>query len=152
MKFAPVVIVTIAIEGSASILVTDDPMARLQMASSSTGVHHQNVRRDFHFRLCTGHAYAIADDARNKCLHGVLADPGCESRESLNLRFGLHLDGLKTKGIMPCQDIDVPKLSEKADDLPRVECLDSHGRAMDCDEVTQGGHFCAWDEILKHWQ
>lgn len=37
-------------------------------------------------------AYALSGDARNVCLHGVLADDASAARESLNLRFGLHCE------------------------------------------------------------
>ena len=47
--------------------------------------------------LATGDAYVLSGDARNVCDHGVLCLPpdgrrgaSEESRESLNLRFGLH--------------------------------------------------------------
>ena len=47
-------------------------------------------REECYFPLRQGQAYALSGDARNVCLHGVLAEEGSEARESLNLRFGLH--------------------------------------------------------------
>ena len=70
-----VVIVTVAVKGDASILLAQAPW-------------DAERRRDYFFALRQGQAYALASDARNLCLHGVLAD--APSRESLNLRFGLH--------------------------------------------------------------
>ena len=74
---AQVVIVTIGIEGCASILLRSRPWDRER-------------RRDFHFELRAGQVYALSGAARNTCLHGVLARAGDEGRASLNLRFGLH--------------------------------------------------------------
>mmetsp|Transcript_19602 Transcript_19602/g.36589 ORF Transcript_19602/g.36589 Transcript_19602/m.36589 type:complete len:405 (+) Transcript_19602:61-1275(+) len=68
-----VVIVTIAMEGGATILLQDaEGVQRIAMPVQS------------------GEAYMLADRARDACAHGVLADVGGEHRESLNLRFGLH--------------------------------------------------------------
>jgi hypothetical protein len=72
-----VVIVTIAMEGSGRIVMESSPLAE---ASELTC-----------FRMGPGEAYALSSTARNACRHGVLADDG--SRESLNLRFGLHSGG-----------------------------------------------------------
>ena len=48
-------------------------------------------RSEWHFPLLAGQAYALSGDARNVCIHGVVADG--EQRQSLNLRFGLHTRG-----------------------------------------------------------
>jgi hypothetical protein len=40
------------------------------------------------FRVEEGECYILSGRARDRCLHGVVADDG--GRESLNLRFGLH--------------------------------------------------------------
>jgi hypothetical protein len=72
-----VVIVTVAVEGAASILLRSRPW-------------DCERTRDFHFALRSGEAYALSGAARNTCLHGVLAAAGSERRASLNLRFGLH--------------------------------------------------------------
>jgi hypothetical protein len=40
------------------------------------------------FGLEDGDCYVLSGDARNKCLHGVLAEDG--RRETLNFRYGLH--------------------------------------------------------------
>ena len=74
-----VVIVTVAISGHAKILLRSRPW-------------DQSAREEYWFDLAPGQAYALSGDARNVCLHGVLADDGREgeARESLNLRFGLH--------------------------------------------------------------
>jgi len=70
-----IVIVTVAVRGDASILLTSRPWDAA-------------CREEYFFGLRQGQAYALASDARNICLHGVLADT--PERESLNLRFGLH--------------------------------------------------------------
>jgi len=70
-----VVIVTIAIRGDARILLSSRPW-------------DAERRQDYWFELRQGQAYVLASDARNLCLHGVLAES--TTRESLNLRFGLH--------------------------------------------------------------
>jgi hypothetical protein len=72
-------IVTLAVRGDAKILIRarpfeEDPAKRSEVC----------------FDLARGQAYALSGDARNVCLHGVLAEGGSDERESLNLRFGLH--------------------------------------------------------------
>jgi len=71
-----VVIVTIGIRGRSSILLRSRPW--------------ETDALERWFPLSSGEAYALSGDARNVCLHGVLADNESEHRESLNLRFGLH--------------------------------------------------------------
>lgn len=68
-----IVIVTIAIRGSATILLeTSDRKHRLAVELEEKS------------------AYMLAGTVRNACVHGVLADESSGHRESLNLRFGLH--------------------------------------------------------------
>jgi hypothetical protein len=64
-------IVTIAIQGNASVLV-------------------QSKTYKGKLPVAQGQAYLLSGSVRNQCAHGVLADPTSEYRESLNLRFGLH--------------------------------------------------------------
>jgi hypothetical protein len=68
-----IVIVTLAMTGSATIVLQDF-----------------TDRRKVSMRLREGEAYMLSCNARDACVHGVLADVGDEDRESLNLRFGLH--------------------------------------------------------------
>ena len=70
-----VVIVTVAVAGGGRILLQSRPFDAAR-------------RRDYNFQMAEGGAYVLSGDARNTCLHGVIADAG--ARESLNLRFGLH--------------------------------------------------------------
>ena len=72
-----VVIVTIAITGTANILIRARPW-------------DEERREDVHFPLAPRQVYALSGEARNVCLHGVLAPDEGAARESLNLRFGLH--------------------------------------------------------------
>ena len=74
-----VVIVTVAIVGSARILLRVRPW-------------DPSARSEWWFPLHAREAYALSGESRNVCLHGVLAEAGSEGgrRESLNLRFGLH--------------------------------------------------------------
>mmetsp|Transcript_57397 Transcript_57397/g.113131 ORF Transcript_57397/g.113131 Transcript_57397/m.113131 type:complete len:315 (-) Transcript_57397:101-1045(-) len=73
-----VVVVTIAMAGSATIVLNDEGGVGEEACS-------------WHFSLGRGDLYFISGDARNKCHHGVLVDPAHRGRrESLNLRFGLH--------------------------------------------------------------
>ena len=76
-----VVIVTIAIAGGASILIRAGPSGEGAAAGAL---------KECCFPLARGEAYALSGEARNTCLHGVLADDASATRESLNLRFGLH--------------------------------------------------------------
>lgn len=81
-----VVIVTIAIDGDATILVRS---AR-KVADESPPEPAPETFHECCFPLARGEAYALSGDARNICLHGVLANEASAARESLNLRFGLH--------------------------------------------------------------
>jgi len=103
------IIVTVAIRGGGATIVLLD---RDESAvDDATGERYQ---RSWRFHLCEGEAYVLSGSARNLCLHGVLADDddgddddddGDSSqgaaagtttttkkctRESLNVRFGLH--------------------------------------------------------------
>ena len=73
------VIVTIAIRESATILILD-------------GATEEQT--SYKFKLSPGEAYILSGRVRNECLHAVLAEEGSStpssSRESLNLRFGIH--------------------------------------------------------------
>ncbi|KAL1528649.1 hypothetical protein AB1Y20_009987 [Prymnesium parvum] len=72
-----IVIVTLAIQGSADIILRAQPWDPV-------------AQREFWFELSPGDAYVLCGEARNTCVHGVLAHEGSEHRASLNLRFGLH--------------------------------------------------------------
>jgi hypothetical protein len=71
------IIVTIAMTGSAEIVLVDDGDDDEEPMSWS-------------FPLCQGEFYMLSGNARNKCMHGVIA--GEQMRESFNLRFGLHTE------------------------------------------------------------
>jgi hypothetical protein len=75
-----VVIITISVVGSGKIVLQD--------FTSTKGTTME---------VAQGQAYMLAGKARDACAHAVLADPGKEERESLNLRFGLH--DFKTDGM-----------------------------------------------------
>ena len=99
-----VLIVTLAIAGDATILIrpkqpreaadaggTEDAGADVKgAADAGVGSGAGSERGDVCFPLRRGEGYALSGDARNVCLHGVLADGESAQRESLNLRFGLH--------------------------------------------------------------
>ena len=72
------IIVTVAIRGSATILLIANG--------------EQGEQPSWSFHLKEGEAYVLSGNVRNICLHAVLADStGSRSnRESLNLRFGIH--------------------------------------------------------------
>ena len=89
-----VVIATVAVRGSGRILLASRPW-------------DAEARCESWFRLARGQCYALSGDARNVCTHGVLSDEGCERRESLNLRFGLHRSALAPDG--PCADEEVER-------------------------------------------
>ena len=78
-----IVIVTLAIRGSAKIL--------LRRGGTSTEELSEEACFDLHATQRQG--YALSGEVRNAWLHGVLAEDGSEARESLNLRFGLHAAG-----------------------------------------------------------
>jgi hypothetical protein len=75
-----IVIITISVVGSGKIVLQD--------YTSTKGTTME---------VAQGQAYMLAGKARDACAHAVLANPGDEERESLNLRFGLH--DFKTDGI-----------------------------------------------------
>ena len=139
-----IVIVTVGIQGSASILLSDGPATRSPDESSAS---ERRVRRDLHFRLGPGQAYALADDARNKCVHGVLADVDCAQRESLNLRFGLHRAG--RSGHQPCVASDL--VDESCSANPQDAVPSAPIPPVDDTEAGPSS-FRAWDEVLCHWQ
>jgi len=88
------VIVTVAIRGSATILLIgkgDD--------GDDGDDDDESEQPAWKFRVEEGEAYVLSGNARNICLHAVLAndnvdrstdDGGGGDRESLNLRFGIH--------------------------------------------------------------
>lgn len=77
------VIVTVAIRGSATILL---------ISGDTVGEGENEVQPAWRFHLNEGEAYALSGNARNTALHAVLADNADGTRESLNLRFGVHTD------------------------------------------------------------
>jgi len=88
------VIVTVAIRGSATILLigkasddNDDEKEGDFIESSDL-----NLQPAWKFHLKEGEAYVLSGNVRNVCLHAVLAndDGSGGDRESLNLRFGIH--------------------------------------------------------------
>ena len=76
-------IVTVAIRGSATILL---------ISGDTVGEGDDEIQPAFRFHLNEGEAYVLSGNARNKTLHAVLADDVEGTRESLNLRFGIHTD------------------------------------------------------------
>lgn len=70
-----IVIVTLAMKGSAEIVLVDE-------GDDDEGT------LSWSFELQKGEMYVLSDNSRNKCMHGVIAVQ--EGRESLNLRLGLH--------------------------------------------------------------
>lgn len=89
-----VVIVTVAIRGESTILLVDE---------GDTGSDAEPLAWNFRHLSSQRGVYVLSGDARNKCLHGVLGDqPG---RESLNLRFGLHVQD-KAHPMSGFQEVD----------------------------------------------
>ena len=84
-----VVIVTIAIDGDATILVRS---AR-KVADESPPEPAPETFHECCFPLARGEAYALSGDARNICLHGVLANEASAARESLNPTLWAALEG-----------------------------------------------------------
>jgi hypothetical protein len=117
-----VVIATVAIEGSARILLHSRPW-------------DLSRKRDFVFQLEPGEVYALSSTARNECTHGVLSDPGCSHRASLNLRFGLHRAGAAAAAAAVAA-----AASGGADESGQSTVVTSGTRI-----------FYAWDEIDRHW-
>ena len=77
------VILTVAIRGSATILL---------ISGDTVGEGEYEVQPAWRFHLNEGEAYILSGNARNRALHAVLADDVHGTRESLNLRFGIHTD------------------------------------------------------------
>jgi hypothetical protein len=93
------VIVTVAIRGSATILLIgkgddDDDEEEEDCVEDEDEKSDQQLRAAWKFQLNGGEAYVLSGSARNICLHAVLANDGGngsgDDRESLNLRFGIH--------------------------------------------------------------
>ena len=91
------VIVTVAIRGSATILLIgkgddDNDYERANKNIDLDESSDLNLQPAWKFHLKEGEAYVLSGNVRNVCLHAVLAnDDGIGgNRESLNLRFGLH--------------------------------------------------------------
>jgi hypothetical protein len=77
------VICTVAIRGDASVLL---------VGRDTVVVGGEELQPAWRFYLQEGECYVLSDRARNRCLHSVVADDKNCMRESLNLRFGLHLE------------------------------------------------------------
>jgi hypothetical protein len=75
------VICTVAIKGDATVIL---------VGNDTIMVGGEDVQPAWKFRLRQGECYLMSDNARNRCLHAVLTDDKNGTRESLNLRFGLH--------------------------------------------------------------
>lgn len=75
-----VIIVTVAIQGSGTIVLVDE------------GDDDDDEPTSWSFSLDpNGECYILCGDARNKCVHGVLCSrTDAFFRETLNLRYGLH--------------------------------------------------------------
>ena len=95
------VIVTVAIRGSATILLIgkgadDDDDDDDDCAEDEDEKSNEQLQPAWKFQLNEGEAYVLSGNARNICLHAVLANDGGSGsgsggdRESLNLRFGIH--------------------------------------------------------------
>ena len=85
------VIVTVAIRGSATILLIgkgEDEEDDEEDDEDSDRL----LQPAWKFHLKEGEVYMLSGNARNMCLHAVLADNDDSggNRESLNLRFGIH--------------------------------------------------------------
>jgi len=78
------VISTVAVRGSATILLISIDTVRTK--------NGDEIQPAWRFHLNEGECYVLSDRARNTCLHAVLADDDNRTRESLNLRFGLHTE------------------------------------------------------------
>lgn len=71
-----IIIVTIGTECSGVVVLIDD---------GDDG----EKQRTYSFHVNEGDAYVLCGDARNKCVHGIIAT-GSPRRTTLNLRYGLH--------------------------------------------------------------
>ena len=111
-----VVIVTLAIRGNGTIVLVDDGDDDNASCNDAEGNTHSNTTtkngndcvkdhgqqvvasstspsKSFSFCVEEGYSYILCDDARNKCMHGVLANtPSDCARVTLNLRYGLHTE------------------------------------------------------------
>ena len=127
-----IVIVTVAIGGSARILITESPWDARE-------------RREHWFPLRPGQAYALSSDARNVCLHGVLADDGCDRRESLNLRaLAAEPDPASCRVARPAR---LRPSSTGPFDCGRPRL----GTGFGLHAAERGVPFSAYDEIECHW-
>jgi hypothetical protein len=77
------VIVTVAIHGDATVLL---------IAGDTVEIGGEELQPAWRFHLQQGECYVLSDRARNRCLHAVVANDDNKTRESLNLRFGLHTE------------------------------------------------------------
>ena len=111
-----IVIVTLAVRGSADVLLTAKPWDAAK-------------RCDYRFRLEEGQAYVLSGEARNRCLHGVLSAEGEGERESLNLRFGLHA---------PERGVPFSAFDEISCHWPDDTCPGCHCR------YSQDAEACSW--------
>ena len=92
------VIVTVAIRGSATILLIGKAGNENENDNAENDIEEQdessdlNLQPSWKFHLEEGEAYVLSGNVRNVCLHAVLAndDSSGGGRESLNLRFGIH--------------------------------------------------------------
>jgi hypothetical protein len=138
-----VVIVTIQMTGAPAVVALC--RGGLDTASIATDVPVEKRERCWTFTLRPGDAYVLAGDSRNYCDHGVLClapegrrsqtkksgdkkTSAGESRESLNLRFGLH----PWKRGAACSayreiyhqfDLD-PEAKKKAKPMPLMEAIE----------------------------
>jgi hypothetical protein len=74
-----IVIVTVALQGSADIILVDEGD---DLAASES--------KHWSFHLKAGDMYVLSGPSRNLCSHGVLVSKNAKNRISLNFRFGLH--------------------------------------------------------------
>ena len=75
-------ICTVAIKGKATVML---------IGNETETIGGNDVGQPaWRFTLEQGECYIMSDMARNKCLHAVVTDNANNTRESLNLRFGLH--------------------------------------------------------------
>jgi len=94
------IIVTVAMKGSATILLIgkgddeddDEDEDEEHTQDNNDDKSDQQLQPAWKFHLQEGEAYVLSRNARNMCLHAVVAndDANGGDRESLNLRFGLH--------------------------------------------------------------
>jgi hypothetical protein len=75
--------VTVAIHGDATVLL---------IAGDAILVVGEEQQLAWWFPLQQGECYILSDNARNRCLHAVVADDDNKDRESLYLRFGWYME------------------------------------------------------------